>query len=204
MMLPARTLSLSLLPMQETSSERNRVLVPIASAMMVSTLGSAAFWPAAATIPVCTAILPVMCGCAGLPSSGTRKPLNTFSFAICGRSGSSSGPRSTSAPAVFGSHRPGLRPQPKNHVAKIGGSGAPSARAVPVVSRKQSRNGRPTVTAAPPSMPRRTLRRPSRAVTFIRALRRMRGARAARGRRGSRACSHDRTGRSWRRRAAAP
>ena len=50
-------------------------------------------------------------------------------------------------------------PQPQNQVPKRTGSGAPCASAVPLPFRKQSRSGRPTDTAAPPSMPRNTVRR---------------------------------------------
>ena len=49
-------------------------------------------------------------------------------------------------------------PQPQNQVPKRTGSGAPCASAVPLSFRKQSSSGRPTDTAAPPSMPRSTVR----------------------------------------------
>src|SRR3954466_6715269 len=62
---------------------------------------------------------------------------------------------------------PGLNPRPWIHEPKVTGSAAPvAASAVPLPLRTQSRNGNPTVTAAPLSAPRRTVRRFRAAILF--------------------------------------
>src|SRR5687767_8021091 len=61
---------------------------------------------------------------------------------------------------VAGFQRPGLNPRFWNHEPNTTGSCPPvAASAVPLVFRKQSRNGSATETAVPPSMPRNTFRR---------------------------------------------
>ena len=57
-------------------------------------------------------------------------------------------------PVLAATPRPGVKPKPQNHVPNRTGMGAPDASAVPLVFRKQSRNGSDTPTAAPFTRPR--------------------------------------------------
>src|SRR5690554_6101691 len=73
--------------------------------------------------------------------------------------GFNSTPMSKPGPTFFGTHRAGLTPSPQNQVPNLTGRGAPEAKAVPLVFRKQSRIGSATETAAPFKAPFSTVRR---------------------------------------------
>src|ERR1700712_5693773 len=66
--------------------------------------------------------------------------------------------RSKPAPSLVGTKMPLFIPRPQPQVPNRTGMGVPLAQAVPLLFRKLSRIGSPTVTATPPTMPLNTRR----------------------------------------------
>src|SRR5262245_48218233 len=77
---------------------------------------------------------------------------------LIGSSAEISSGRSKSAPYFFGTKMFEFMPRPQPHVPNRIGIGLPSASAVPLVLSMQFNNGSATFTAAPPTIPRSTVR----------------------------------------------
>ena len=97
-------------------------------------------------------------------------PLTTVNQGLTGMSGASSSVRAQAdpVPVADGFQSAGMIPFPKNQVQYRLGSGAPCAKAVPLLFSMMSRIGRGTDTAAPVARaPRRTVRRLKRFVGIL-------------------------------------
>src|SRR5580704_420485 len=134
----------------------------MASATRQSIVGASAvpppMPPLVGQVPVKVAMMPDQWTRAGLPPRTQLKLEKTVTFFLYGSIGRNSSLRSKSAPILSGNQRAAFTPHPQNHVPKRTGIGAPEANARPLLSRKQSRTGRATVTAEVPNIPFRTLR----------------------------------------------
>src|SRR6266478_9678279 len=97
------------------------------------------------------------------PVNLTSNPVSAVKFFLTDMNGiiCSLGVQAAPTPAVVGIQRCGMIPLPQNQIPKRLGSGRPVAYAVPLVFSMAFRRGRPTVTNAPPAIPRMTARRES-------------------------------------------
>src|SRR5712671_1412816 len=146
--LPPRLEKLSLLiPEQATSMDLKRVPRPMAPAIAWSRVGASKELACVGAMPVMIAALPDQCWKLGLSSNGTRMPLTRFNLLLKGLREANCGVISQSWPALLGKKSCLVRPQPQKYVPKRCGIFLPvAAKASPLVSSMQSRNGRATAT----------------------------------------------------------